>query len=117
MNKQVKKQLEFVAWLTANGLYNEFENAETMVKMQAVYDKLNEPKTDDNILGKKIIDSRLMTAKEMDAEGWDVDNCSPNPPVIVLENGTKLYPSRDSEGNGGGVLFGVKKNGATVIIA
>ena len=30
--------------------------------------------------------------------------------VIELDNGISLYPSRDEEGNGGGVFFGVDEN-------
>ncbi len=64
----------------------------------------------DDIIGQKVKTIRDMTATEMDAEGWDHDNFG-NPTVIVLENGVKLYPSRDSEGNGGGALFGSRPDG------
>jgi len=57
-----------------------------------------------DIIGKKVIEVRPMTKAELQAEGWNHSNEIPS--VIVLENGVKLYPSQDSEGNGGGCLFG-----------
>ena len=65
-----------------------------------------------NVVGQKIIKLRPMTDEEMEAEGWEGHGSKPS--VIVLENGTKLYPSRDSEGNGGGSLFGVTPEGKQV---
>lgn len=59
---------------------------------------------DDNIIGKKIIDIRPMTEKEIEEQYWQHD--SENAFAIVLENGTVLFPSRDYEGNGPGVMFG-----------
>ena len=53
--------------------------------------------------GAKIVNIREMTKKEADAEAWDLrhDGCR----VLVLDNGIKLYASRDYEGNGPGALF------------
>jgi hypothetical protein len=60
--------------------------------------------------GAKINKVRKMTLGELDAHGWD-DNRGFKPVYIIeLDNGMFLYPSRDFEGNGGGVLFGVTKN-------
>ncbi|HRZ18686.1 MAG TPA: hypothetical protein P5136_01400 [Methanofastidiosum sp.] len=56
----------------------------------------------------EIKEIRPMTKEEMDAEGWYGDR---PPSVIELADGTKLYPSRDSEGNGPGCLFGVTPKG------
>jgi hypothetical protein len=61
-----------------------------------------------DMIGNKILQIRPMTKAELQAEGWNHSNEVPS--VIVLENGLKLYPSRDTEGNGGGCLFGVYKN-------
>ena len=62
------------------------------------------------LVGAKISNVRKMTQGELNAHYWD-DNRGFNPVyVIELDNGTALYPSRDFEGNGGGVLFGVTKN-------
>jgi len=53
-----------------------------------------------NIVGQKIIEFRRMTPNEIEASGWDNGT-----DIIVLEDGTVIYPSRDDEGNGPGVLF------------
>jgi len=37
MNKEIAKQLEFIKWLKDNKLYNEYESASTMSKMQKVW--------------------------------------------------------------------------------
>jgi len=53
---------------------------------------------------------RQMTDAELEHEGWNL--CRGQPPtVIVFEDGTKVYPSIDSEGNGPGTLFGIDSNG------
>lgn len=59
--------------------------------------------------GRKIVDVRHMTKAEMEREGWD-DYRGPAT-VLVLDNGTILYPSMDEEGNGPGALFGATKDG------
>ena len=60
-----------------------------------------------SIIGAKIVDIRRMTRAEADEEGWDYDDayCV----VLVLDNGIKMYPSQDYEGNGGGALFFIEK--------
>ena len=62
------------------------------------------------LVGASVSNVCKMSAKELEAHGWD-DNRGFNPVyVIELDNGVSLYPSRDGEGNGGGVLFGVDEN-------
>jgi len=61
------------------------------------------------LIGRKIADIRPMTQNEMNAEGWGQNPRSAV--VIVLDDGTKLYPSMDYEGNGPGRLFGHGKEG------
>ena len=56
-----------------------------------------------NLIGKTIANIRPMTTKEMKSYGWDGEHA---PPVLVLSDGTKLFPSRDPEGNRPGALFG-----------
>ena len=53
--------------------------------------------------GRKIVKIREMTKKEANNEGWDLshDGCR----VLELDDGIKLYASRDYEGNGPGALF------------
>jgi hypothetical protein len=57
-----------------------------------------------SIIGLRIIGSRHMTQAEMTKEGWYGGMEGPAV-VLVLENGMLIYPSRDDEGNGPGVLF------------
>lgn len=59
--------------------------------------------------GRKIVEVRPMTAKEVAREGWD----SPAT-VLVLDDGSLLYASRDEEGNGSGALFGITADGDSV---
>lgn len=65
------------------------------------------------IEGQKIARLRLMTCTEMREQGWE-DWRSP-PVVIELENGLKLFPSRDEEGNGPGALFGSDAEGEFMV--
>ncbi len=53
-----------------------------------------------------------MTPDEQDVEGWSRPAI-----VIVLDDGTKIYPSRDQEGNGPGAIFGVSAAGETFGLA
>lgn len=57
-----------------------------------------------DLIGHKIINIRPMTLKEAGVEGWGYRHRAT--PVIELDNGLVLYPSRDEEGNGPGVIFG-----------
>lgn len=60
-----------------------------------------------SLVGQMITDVRVMTAKEMATENWHGQG-----PVVqlVLSDGSRLYPSRDPEGNGPGVVFGQDKD-------
>jgi hypothetical protein len=62
-----------------------------------------------DIIGHKVAAVRPMTQSELDDEYWSC-HMGNMPVVIELENGTKLYASKDSEGNGPGVLLGCTKN-------
>lgn len=55
------------------------------------------------LVGRRIVEVRAMNKHELEAEGWPPDETVP---VLVLDNGTILFPSRDEEGNGPGALFG-----------
>jgi len=58
---------------------------------------------------KSVREVRQMTDAELEHEGWN--QCRGQPPtVIVFEDGTKVYSSKDSEGNGPGTLFGIDSN-------
>ncbi len=55
-----------------------------------------------NITGQTIKAIRPMTQEEMNRPGW----MGARPGIAIeLSNGIILYPSRDEEGNGPGVLF------------
>ena len=54
----------------------------------------------DKLVGRTIVDVRYLSTKEKNAQGW-----FKSAPVLVLDDGSMLYPSRDDEGNDGGALF------------
>ena len=57
-----------------------------------------------------------MTNEEAERDGWGIGRHGP-PPVIVLDDGTLLYPSRDPEGNGPGALFGASPDGGLFMVS
>lgn len=62
------------------------------------------------VQGKKIVEVRSMTSEELERVGWTKEYgvlVRYPPPVLVLEDGTRLFPSRDPEGNGPGAIFGI----------
>ena len=63
------------------------------------------------LVGQKIVAVRAMTAAEMKQQEWYQDNLRVAPVVIVTEDGTKLFSSKDSEGNEHGCMFGETKQG------
>jgi len=65
-----------------------------------------------DIVGRKIVDVRPMTEQEMKDEYWPESRANGPAPVLVLDDGTLLYPSQDPEGNGPGALFGKGKDGS-----
>lgn len=62
----------------------------------------------ESLIGRKIVDVRSMTEEEAEREGWYGHITAP---VLELEDGTTLFPSRDPEGNGPGALFGINARG------
>lgn len=64
--------------------------------------------------GKEIVEARVMTDKEMKEEGFHNVGRGYNPCVLVLDDGTKVFPSKDTEGNGPGCLFGTMPDGQQV---
>jgi hypothetical protein len=63
---------------------------------------------DSYLIGKKVVDVRGMTKEEMETEGWEMHKSTT---VVVFDDGTRIFASRDEEGNGPGVLFGTDPNG------
>lgn len=66
------------------------------------------------LIGRKIVDVRPMTAFEQNQEGWETRHKATR--VLVLDNGDKIYPSSDDEGNDAGTLFGMDKKGKTFYV-
>lgn len=71
----------------------EFESAETEVLPDQY-----------RIAGRTIEEARPMTDAELEREYWNPVRT--NSIALALDNGTKVYPSQDSEGNGPGELLG-----------
>lgn len=68
--------------------------------------KKKNPISRNPVVGRKIIGTRQMTQSEIEAEGWYRGTT-----VLILDNGTLIYPSQDDEGNDSGALFGKTKEG------
>lgn len=68
-----------------------------------------------DIIGKTIKEVRPMTNAEAEAEGWE--DWHDRAIVVVLDDGTKVYASRDTEGNGPGAFFGQAPNGQQFMLA
>ena len=66
----------------------------------------------DLLLNQRIKEIRPMAPAELAKEDWHAGVNGP-PTVLVLENGTKIYPARDTEGNGPGWLFGEDADGTS----
>ena len=58
------------------------------------------------LVGKKIVDCRYLDPAGVETLGF-AQSC----PVLVLEDGTLLFPVRDDEGNDAGALFGQSPDG------
>jgi hypothetical protein len=69
-----------------------------------------------SMVGRTIAEVRPMTRAELKKEGWETGRHLP-PTVLVLDNGTKLYPSRDEEGNGPGAMFGTDAKGSNFMLS
>jgi hypothetical protein len=54
-----------------------------------------------HLVGRKISDVRYMQAKEAEDMDW-----SSRPLVLILDDGTLIWPTSDDEGNNGGTLAG-----------
>ena len=57
---QVAKQIEFVKWLSSKGMYNEYESAATMQKMQNVWTEMKD-KNPEIKFDKEITNGDVMT--------------------------------------------------------
>lgn len=64
------------------------------------YAKIWGDKVAEFLVGKTITAVRYLTEQERDDLGWYERSV-----VLVLDDGSMLFPSRDDEGNGAGALF------------
>lgn len=67
-------------------------------------------------VGLKVKEVRMMNSLELESEGWE-DSYGGFPVVIVFEDGSKIYASSDPEGNDSGCLFGMTKDGESIIVS
>lgn len=66
---------------------------------------------DKYLLGRKIIGTRYLTDEEVEMLGWYNSAI-----VLILDDGTLIFPSCDDEGNNAGAIFGQSKNGTEITI-
>ena len=64
-----------------------------------------------HFLGRTIVGCRYLTDKEVEDLGWY--NASI---VLVLNDGSLLFPSADDEGNDAGAIFGQSKKGEEITV-
>jgi hypothetical protein len=67
-------------------------------------------------VGLTVKEVRMMTDLELDAEGWS-KSWGNFPVAIIFEDGSKIYASSDPEGNDAGCIFGLTKDGESIIIS
>ena len=66
--------------------------------------------------GRTVVEVRMLTAAEADRHaGWDEWQAR-DAVVMILDDGSMLFPSQDHEGNGSGALFGVDPSGKDVTV-
>ena len=56
------------------------------------------------LLDRKIVGVSYLTKQEIEAGGWTYSGV-----ILTLDDGTKIYPSSDDEGNNAGALFSTNK--------
>lgn len=56
------------------------------------------------LVGRKIVGTRYLTKAEKESLGWHS-----RPIVLILDDGTLIFPATDDEGNDGGALFTTNK--------
>jgi len=54
--------------------------------------------------------------QELEDHAWDLNRTGERPAVIVFDDGARLYPSQDSEGNGFGTFFLGLADGEEVLV-
>lgn len=59
--------------------------------------------TQELLVGQRVTEVRYATEQELELAGFDTYRTSL---ILVFENGVKIVPSQDDEGNGVGTFFG-----------
>ena len=59
-----------------------------------------EEKISKQLVGRKIVQVRWMTKEEADESYWDYQ-----PVILILDDGTSIFPMSDDEGNQAGSLY------------
>jgi hypothetical protein len=67
-------------------------------------------------VGLRVTEVRMMTKLELEAEGWE-ESWGGFPVMLIFEDGSKIYASSDPEGNDAGCIFGLTKDGESIIIS
>ena len=67
------------------------------------------------ITGRKIVEVRDINDEELEDAFGDT-HCQGCCTVLVLEDGTKIFPSQDPEGNGPGAMFGIDVDGKGIYV-
>jgi len=80
-----------------------------MPKKQTVVERWTE-ELRGKLMARTVVEVRYLKKVEMEALGWEE-----SVPVIIFNDGTMLFPSRDDEGNGGGALFGQGPNNEELV--
>jgi hypothetical protein len=63
------------------------------------------------LLGRRIVSIRWMTDAWQNDLGWQAAA-----PMIVLDDGTIIWPATDDEGNEAGAVHGLTREGAEIIL-
>ena len=75
--------------------------------------KMSKKEFEHFLVGRKVIQVRDMTGKEIKAQGWYGSN---SPQTIVFDDGSIVFASCDPEGNDAGCLFAINGKGESVYV-
>lgn len=74
------------------------------------------PPTNPYPIGRRIVGVRALTEEELAAHGWSDEPNDNGHVVLMLDDGSIIYPSSDYEGNEPGVLFVTDAGGRNSIL-
>jgi len=67
-------------------------------------------------IGLTVVEVRMMTKLELEAEGWE-NYYGGYPVALIFNDGSKIFASSDPEGNNVGCLFGMTSKGESIIVS